>query len=386
MQETTTFDFDAAVIRHGTSSAKWDKYRGKDIIPMWVADMDFRSPPAIVKALHKRIDHGIFGYTLPPAELNDAVATMLETEYGWKIKTKWLIWLPGLVTGLNVSCRAVGKEGDDVLTAVPVYHPFLYAPANSGRNLAKVPLAEDEKRWHFDFNRIEEAITPRTRLFLLCNPHNPVGRVYTRKELATLAQACERHDIVICSDEIHCDLILDPDKGHIPTATLSPSIAERTITLMSSSKTFNIPGLCCAFAVIPNAELRRSFVRAMAGIVPMINALGYVATGVALRECSDWHHALLKYLRGNRDRVAQAVSQMPNLSMAPLEATYLAWIDVREAELKNPVKFFEDAGVGLQDGADFDGPGFVRLNFGCPRSLLDEALGRMKDALDKLPA
>jgi cystathionine beta-lyase len=386
MKDTTAFDFDTPVNRRGTSSAKWDKFRGKDIIPMWVADMDFKSPPAIVEALHKRIDHGVFGYTLPPSELNDAVVTMLAADYGWKVNAKWLVWLPGLVTGLNVACRAVGNDGDDVLTAVPVYHPFLYAPANSRRNLVQVSLAEDKKRWHFDFNRIEEAITSQTRLFLLCNPHNPVGRVYTRKELATLAQICEKHDIVICSDEIHCGLILDPDKPHIPTATLSPSIAERTITLMSSSKTFNIPGLCCAFAVIPNAELRRSFIRAMAGIVPMVNALGYVAAHVALRDCSDWHTALLKYLRANCDQVAQAVSQMPDLSMTPLEATYLAWIDVRDAELENPVKVFEDAGVGLQDGADFGGPGFVRLNFGCPRSILEEALGRMKVALDKLPA
>lgn len=384
MKANESFDFDTPVDRRSTSSAKWDKYQGKDIIPLWVADMDFRSPPAILQALHERIDHGVFGYTLPPAELNNAVVSMLEDEYGWKVKSKWLVWLPGLVTGFNAACRAVGNDGDDVITAVPVYHPFLSAPGNFGRNLIRVPLAEERNCWHFDFNRIEDAITPQTRLFMLCNPHNPVGRVFTRDELMALAEICQKHDIVICSDEIHCGLILDPEKHHIPAATLSPAIAERSITLMSPSKTFNTPGLCCAFAIIPNEELRRTYIRAMAGIVPMVNALGYVAALAAIRDWSGWQDALLEYLRGNRDLVARAVSQIPRISMAPLEATYLAWIDVRAAGLKNPIKTLEEAGIGLQDGADFDGPGFVRLNFGCPRATLEKALQRMKTALGKL--
>jgi cystathionine beta-lyase len=223
-------------------------------------------------------------------------------------------------------------------------------------------------------------------LFLLCSPHNPVGRVFSREELTTLAQICEKHDIIICSDEIHCDLILDPEKSHIPTASLSPSIAERTITLMSASKTFNIPGLGCAFAVIPDRALRKRFLGAMAGIVPHVNVLGYVATLAAFRDCADWHAALLDYLRANRDFVADAVSQMPNLTMAPPEATYLAWIDVRATGIENPIEFFEAGGIGMQDGADFDGPGFVRLNFGCPRKTLEEALQRMATALESLEA
>jgi cystathionine beta-lyase len=386
MKNDYSFDFDTAVNRRGTASAKWDKYRGKDIIPLWVADMDFKSPAAITHALHERIDHGVFGYTLPSTELNEVVVSMLNDQYGWEIETKWLVWLPGLVTGFNAACRAAGNDGDDVMTAVPVYHPFLSAPANFNRRLIKVPLREKNRRWYFDFDRIEDSITPQTRLFMLCNPHNPIGRVFTREELSTLAQICERHDILICSDEIHCDLILDPGKSHIPTATLSPSIAERTITLMSPSKTFNTPGLGCAFAVIPNQALRKRFIRAMAGIVPHVNALGYVATLVAFRDCADWHAALLDYLRANRDFVADAISRMPNLSMAPLEATYLAWIDVRAAAINNPIAVFEAAGIGLQDGADFDGPGFVRLNFGCPRETLEEALHRMATALGKLKA
>lgn len=386
MKKDHSFDFDTPIDRRGTDSAKWDKYKGRDIIPLWVADMDFKSPPAVRQALHARIDHGVFGYTLPPAELNDVVVAMLNDQYGWKIETRWIVWLPGLVTAFNAACRAVGEAGDDVMTTVPVYHPFLSAPANFKRRLIKVPLREEQQRWYFNFDRIEDSVTPRTRLFMLCSPHNPVGRVFSRQELTSLAQICERHDMIICSDEIHCGLILDPGKSHIPTASLSPSIADRTITLMSASKTFNTPGLSCAFAVISNRALRKRFIRATAGIVPHVNALGYVATLTAFRDCADWHAALLDYLRRNHDLVAGAISHMPYLSMAPLEATYLAWIDVRRAAIRNPIKFFEAGGIGMQDGADFDGPGFVRLNFGCPRETLQEALRRMAGAMDKLQA
>jgi cystathionine beta-lyase len=383
LKKDTCFDFSIPVDRRDTASMKWDKYKGKDIIPLWVADMDFCSPPAVIEALHQRIAHGVFGYTIPPESLNAAVVKMLQSDYGWAIDPQWLVWLPGLVTGLNVACRAVGEDNDGVMTALPVYPPFLSAPANSRRHLVKVPLQEKDNRWSFDFDRFESAITPDTRLFLLCNPHNPVGRIFTRDELTDLAMICEKHDIVICSDEIHCGLLLDEDKTHLPTATLGPEVAQRTITLMSPSKTFNLPGLGCAFAVISNEKLRRQFIKAASGIVPLVNALGFAAAEAAYRDCADWHTELLEYLRGNRDTVARAVGKMPLLSMAPAEATYLAWIDVRSADLPDPVRFFEDAGVGLQDGVEFDGPGFVRLNFGCQRPLLEEALDRMKSAMEK---
>jgi cystathionine beta-lyase len=376
------FDFDTPVERRATASLKWDKYSNRDIIPLWVADMDFQSPPAVIRALQQRVADGVFGYTIAPQELNDVVVVLLKNLYGWEIEPEWLIWLPGLVTGLNVVCRALGEEGDDVMTAVPAYPPFLTAPDHFRRNLIKVPLEEKNNRWQFDFDRLEKSITAKTRVFILCNPHNPVGRVYTRDELETLAAICKKHDIVICSDEIHCGLILDKDKPHIPTASLESETAARTITLMAASKTFNLPGLGCAFAVIGEKNLRRRFKEAMAGIVPMANALGYTATRVAFEDCSDWHEALLDYLRGNRDTVQEAVNRMPHLSMAPVEATYLAWIDIRAAGIRNPTAFFEDAGVGLQDGIEFDGPGFVRLNFGCSRSLLEEALQRMAGALE----
>ena len=383
MKKDTCIDFSMPVERWNTASMKWDKYKGRDIIPLWVADMDFCSPPAVIEALQQRIAHGVFGYTLPPESLNTIVVKMLYADYGWEVEPQWLVWLPGLVTGLNVACRAVGKDDDDVMTAVPVYPPFLSAPQYSRRHLVKVPLREKNNRWTFDFDLFESTITPDTRLFLLCNPHNPVGRVFTRDELTALAMICQKHNIIICSDEIHCGLLLDEDKIHLPTSTLDPDVAKRTITLMSPSKTFNLPGLGCAFAVISDEKLRRRFVQAKSGIVPLVNALGFAAAEAAYRDCADWHAGLLEYLRGNRDTVAQAIADMPLLSMAPLEATYLAWIDVRSANLANPVQFFEDAGAGLQDGIEFDGPGFVRLNFGCQRPLLEEALNRMKSAMDK---
>jgi cystathionine beta-lyase len=380
----TCFDFSMPVDRRDTASMKWDKYRGKDVIPLWVADMDFCSPPAVIEALHQRIAHGVFGYSLPPESLNTTVVKMLESDYGWAIEPQWLVWLPGLVTGLNVACRAVGQDNDSVMTAVPVYPPFLTAPANSRRHLVKVPLQGEDYGWTFDFDRLEKAITADTRLFLLCNPHNPVGRIFTHEELNKLAMICEKHDIIICSDEIHCGLLLDEDKTHLPTATLGQEVAQRTITLMSPSKTFNLPGLGCAFAVISNEKLRRQFIKAASGIVPLVNALGFVAAEAVYRDCAGWHTELLKYLRGNRDTVAHAVGEMPLLSMTPPEATYLAWIDIRSADLPDAVRFFEDAGVGLQDGVEFDGPGFMRLNFGCQRALLEEALDRMKSAIGKL--
>lgn len=383
MDKDTCFDFSIPVERRNTASVKWDKYKGRDIIPLWVADMDFCSPPAVIEALQQRIAHGVFGYTVAPESLKTIVVEKLAADFSWSIQPEWLVWLPGVVTGFNLACRAVGEDNDDVMTAVPVYPYFLSAPQNSRRRLIKVPLQETNNHWTLDFDLLEKAITPNTRLFILCNPHNPVGRVFSRDELNTLAAVCEKHDMVICSDEIHCDLILDSEKIHIPTATLDAAIAERTITLMSPSKTFNLPGLGCAFAVISEKKLRRRFINAMAGIVPHVNALGYAAAEAAYRDCVDWHAALLEYLRGNRDTVARAIADMPKLSVAPVEATYLAWIDVRAADLPDPVRFFEDAGVGLQDGIEFGGPGFVRLNFGCQRPLLQEALDRMKKAMDK---
>ncbi len=373
-------DFDQIIDRSGTSSEKWERYRNRDVIPLWVADMDFRSPQAVIDALHARVGHGVFGYTLPPGELHDVVRRMLRQDFDWKVGHDWIVWLPGLVAGLNLACRAVGGEGDEVLVPIPVYPPFMSAPRHGRRTAVTVPLSVRSGRRTFDFEALERAVTRRTRLLLLCNPHNPVGRAYDREELDQVARLCERYDLVICSDEIHSGLLLDTDRRHIPIATISPETACRTITLMAPSKTFNIPGLGCAFAVVPDPELRSRFIEAMAGTVPPVNTLGYTAALAAYCHGDAWQRELLTYLRGNRDLVAQEIALMPGLSMDRVEATYLAWIDARETGLDDPSAFFEQAGVGLSDGALFGGAGFVRLNFGCPRPLLREALGRMRRA------
>lgn len=381
MTAAPLFDFDIPIDRGNSGSEKWDRYQGRDIIPLWVADMDFRSPPAVIEALHERVSHGIFGYTHPPKELTTAVIDHLLRDFGWRAEPEWIVWLPGLVCGLNVLCRAVGNMGDAVATFLPVYPPFLSAPPLSQRSLITAHLHLQDDRWVADTEALERAITPQTRLLLLCSPHNPVGRVWSREELLRFAEVAERHDLVIGSDEIHAGLVLDTDKRHCPIAAISPEIARRTITLLAPSKTYNIPGLGCSFAVISDTGLRRNFQKAMGRIVPHVNLLGYTAALAAYRDGETWRRELVAYLRGNRDLLTEEISRMPGLSMTPVEATYLAWIDARGTGIEQPGRFFEEAGVGLSDGSDFGAPGFIRLNFGCRRELLCEALGRMETAL-----
>lgn len=375
------FDFDHPPDRRGSDSVKWGRYAGRDVLPMWVADMDFAAPPCVIEALRERVEHGVFGYGTPTMSLAGAVVEALQRDHGWSIDPDWLVWLPGLVSALNIVCRAVGEAGDEVLTATPVYPPFLSAPCYSGRRVTTVDLRRSDKRWTWDPGRLERAITPRSRLLMLCNPHNPVGRVFSREELTSIAQTAERHDLVICSDEIHCGLVLDKQLQHLPIAMLDNATAERTITLMAPSKTWNIPGLGCAFAVVANPRLRRQMLDAMHGIVPHANVLGLAATEAAYRHGDPWRRELLEYLRGNAECVERAIAAIPGLSTWPVEATCLAWIDARPLALRDPVRFFEDAGVGLSNGADFGAPGYVRLNFGCARSVLEVALRRIHDAV-----
>lgn len=381
---TQKYDFDEIIDRRGTASEKWDKYRERDIIPLWVADMDFRSAPEIIDALHERVSHGVFGYTAPPEGLAQAVIESLQEEFGWQVQKEWITWLPGLVTGLNVACRAVGEPGDDIITFTPVYPPFMSAPPLSGRNVVKVALSCEDGRWGLDLDALERSVTSRTSQLLLCSPHNPVGRVWTLQELTALADFAARRDLVICSDEIHAGLVLQEGVRHIPIATLSPETSRRTITLLAPSKTFNVPGLGCSFAVISDDTLRRAFRKAMGRIVPHVNLLGYTAAEAAYRHGEEWRRELIGYLRGNSDLVAREAATMPGLKAFPVEATYLAWMDVRETGIEDPVRFFEEAGVGLSGGADFGLPGYVRLNFGCRRALLAEALRRMRVALEGL--
>ena len=369
------YDFDEPVDRRATASDKWDRYAGRDVLPLWVADMDFRAPPPVLEALHRRVEHGVFGYTNPSTELVETTIDMLATHYAWQVEPDWLVWLPGLVPGLHIAARSAGGPGDAVATFTPIYPPFLAAPGRADRVRIDVPLAGPCGT--IDFDELERAVAPNTRMLMLCNPQNPTGRVYRRDELEALVEFCQRRDLVLCSDEIHCGLILEPGLQHVPVASLDPEFARQTITLLAPSKTYNIAGLGCSLAVIPDPALRRRFREVRAGFVPGVNTLGLTAALAAWRDCADWHAALIEYLRGNRARVVEAVEAHPGLSMTRPEATYLAWIDARALNARDPAAASEAAGLGLSDGRDFGAPGFLRLNFGCPRATLDQALERL---------
>ena len=376
--------FDDVPVRVGTNSLKWAKYESKDIIPLWVADMDFRSPPSVVTAAQDLSSTGSFGYGICPPTLYKTVSARCESLYGWTINENWINWLPGMVCGLNVACRVFEKESSQVITNTPVYPPFLYAPGNFGLTSTQVPMLLEDNRFTIDFDALYKLETSRGDLFMLCHPHNPVGTSFTREELEKLGKYIIDRELFICSDEIHCDLILDPAKKHIPFASLSEPIADRTITLMAPSKTFNLPGFGCSFSVISNNELRHRFKNAMKGIVPDPPAMGFNLAEVAYQDGDEWRERLINYLRCNRDFAFQEISGMQGLTPYSPEATYLLWIDARELPLDCPQAFFEGAGVGLSNGRDFGAPGFLRLNLGCTSELLRTAISRMQNAISNL--
>jgi len=376
-------NFDQPIDRSASCCIKWDRYAGRDVLPLWVADTDFQSPTEVLTALHQRVDHGVFGYTQPCQALIDEVVDFQKRTFDWEIDPSWLVWLPGLVSGLSVCCRAFAAPGEAVLTSTPIYPPFLKCPGAMERELQTAPLALTGGRWEFDWDAFRAAMDDRTRLYLFCAPHNPCGRLWERGELEELAAVCAERDLVICSDEIHNQLLLDQGQ-HIPLATLSPEVAARTVTLMAPSKTYNIAGLACSYAIIPDAELRRRFVAAAAMIVPHPNLMGYAAALAAYRHGGEWLEAQLDYLREARDMVQAAVDDLPGVSMTHIEATYLAWIDCRELGLERTAEYFEDFGLGFQAGREFGLPGFVRWNLGTTHANTREAIARFRRAIEAL--
>jgi cystathionine beta-lyase len=381
-------DFDRVIERRGTGSSKWSKYPA-DVLPLWVADMDFPSPEPVVRALRERVDHGVYGYgpQLEVTELSEVFADRLQKRYGWRVSPEALVMIPGVIPGFNVACRMLASPGEGIAMQTPLYPPLLRVPGNIGLRFDEVPLARDTGgRYSVDLEAFGAAIQPDTRIFLLCNPHNPVGRVFTREELAGIAEVCLRRGLAIVSDEIHCDLVFSGHR-HLPIASLDPAIADRTITLMAPSKTFNLAGLKCSLAIIPDQALRERFVAARLDLVQTTNILGYTAALAAYRDGQPWLDDLLRYLEGNRDALDRYVrGNLPGLSMVAPEGTYLAWLDCRAARLpgNDPFTFFLERGkVAFNDGAAFGtrGQGFVRLNFGCPRVLLEQGLERMREAL-----
>jgi cystathionine beta-lyase len=380
----TPFDFDRIPARRDSDSNKWRKFP-PDVLPLWVADMDFASPPAVVAALRARVEHGFFGYLTEQPELREVVAERVTKRYGWRVTPEAVMPVPGVIAGFNLAIRALTTPGDGLLVQTPVYPPILRAAGNHGLTRDGHPLTRGaDGRYTVDAHTFAGAIQPRTRAFLLCNPHNPVGRLFERRELEAMAETCLRRDLWIIADEIHGDLLFD-GRQHVPMATLAPEVEQRTITLLAPSKTFNVPGLKCAAAVVPNPALRERLTAAVSDLVPKLNVLGHTAAVAAYREGDAWLEALLRYLEANRDFLVREVrARLPGVRVAAPDATYLAWLDCRETGLDDPYAFFlERARVALNDGRTFGpgGEGFVRLNFGCPRALLAEAVARMAVAL-----
>jgi len=381
------YEFDTVRERKGSDSSKWKKY-GDEVLPLWVADMDFISAEPILRALHQRLDHGFLGYTRPTPELCNTIQERLKRLYDWKIRDEELFFLPGLVTGLNLSFQAYAGLGEGVLVQPPVYPHFVKDPVIHGRSLVDPPLVRNGASYEIDFDAFARAITDRTRIFILCNPHNPVGRVYSQRELEKMAEICLSYGLIICSDEIHCDLLY-PGSRHVPIASISPEVAARTVTLMAPSKTYNLAGLSCGFAIIQNSELQEIWKKTSQGIIPGVNIMGHVAALAAYREGQEWLDQVLAYLQNNRDFLARYVAEkLPGLGMMAMEGTYLAWLDCKDAGIPgSPFDFFlKEAKVALSDGAEFGrgGEGFVRLNFACPRKTLTEALDRMAAALKSI--
>jgi cysteine-S-conjugate beta-lyase len=381
--------FDIIIDRQSSESEKW-RHFDKDVLPLWVADMDFCSPEPVLQALRARVEHGVYGYGGDPKELRSVIVDRLQTRYNWSVAPEAIVFLSGVVPGFNVACRTFASPGDAVLVQPPVYPPIMHTHAQAGLSNSEAPLAvHADGTYSVDLDVFEQAITDRTRIFLLCNPHNPVGRVFTRSELMGMAEICLRHNVMICSDEIHCDIVFEGK--HVPIASLSPEIEQQTVTLMAPSKTFNIAGLKLAFAVIPNAEMRKTYCAMQRPLVGGASILAEVAALAAYRDSQDWLDQALAYLQANRDYVVDYVqANMPTLSVNRPQATFLSWIDCRRAGIPiTPCEFFIAEGrVALNDGASFGpgGAGFVRLNFGCPRATLTEALERMRKALASLHA
>lgn len=374
-------DFDAPVERRGTASIKWDRYGARDVLPLWVADMDFQVPPAVTAALARRVEHGIYGYTHAPTGIVAAFQHYTQHRFGWQVEPEWLVWLPGAVAALHVACRLLAP-GDQVAVATPVYPPFREAPAHMQRGCIEVPLVyAADGRAQRDLDGFARAFAAGARLAFLCNPQNPTGQVADRDELAAFAERVLAHDVTVVSDELHADLVLDPARRHQPLAALSPAIAARTITLLAPSKTFNLAGLGLTCAVIPDAGLRQRFRSAAAGILPLVTTLAWVAGEAAWREGWDWHAQLIDSLRANRDFVAARLAALPRVRARPPEATYLYWLDLSDYGFPNAARQLEAHGLGVWDGADFGAPGHVRLNFACPRATLAAGLDRLGAAL-----
>jgi cysteine-S-conjugate beta-lyase len=387
----STYNFDNIIDRENTNCYKYD-FRVKlfgdpSVTPMWVADMDYKTPEFVVDALKKRLSHEILGYTYIPDSLYQSIIDWLDTNHQWKVNKEWISFTPGVVPAFNIALLAFTNPGDKVIIQPPVYHPFFYAVNDHNRQLVRNPLQLKNGRYCMDFDLLKSQIDEKVRMFILCSPHNPTGNVWKKDELKTLADICIKNNILIISDEIHADLVYIGNK-HIPLASISPEIADNVITLMAASKTFNFAGLSTSYYIASNKKLFDQYKQAVAKLhIAECNIFGLVATEAAYRYGQKWHRELLNYLQGNINLAEKFINnELQPIELIHPEATFLLWVDFRktgleEKELKKIL--VEKAKVGLSEGTIFgeEGNGFQRINIGCPRHVLQQSLERIKLAL-----
>lgn len=380
------YDFDKATDRHNTGSLKWDNcdtYDGIEVLPMWVADMDFESPKEIISAMAERVEHGIFGYTPVSESYYNAVIDWMKRRHNWEIMKDWIITLPGVVPAVSLAVLAFTGPGEKVVVQSPVYHPFYKNITDNGREVIENPLRQEGDRYVMDYQNLEEQIDDRVRMIILCSPHNPVGRVWEERELIRLTEICQENNILIVSDEIHSDLILEGYR-HTPTAALPGEVSRNIVTCTSASKTFNLAGLGCANVIISNRDLFDQYSSLCKNLwIDKPNIFGLVGSEAGYRHGEGWLDQLLLYIKGNYDFLVSTVGEyLPEISITLLEGTYLAWLDFRETGLadKDLEGFLKrEAKVWFDNGHKFGtgGEGFQRINLACPRKTLEEGLTRV---------
>lgn len=389
------FNFDEIIDRKNSNCIKYDAMKqfinaNEDAIPMWVADMDFKAASCITEAIQKKLDHGVFGYGIKPPAFYNSITNWIKKRHDWKIENEWISFSPGVVAGFTIAIQQFTKPGDKIIIQPPVYFPFSYSINDTGRQLVNNPLKLENGRLQIDFADLEKKITPEVKMLLLCNPHNPGGSVWKKEELKKLSEICIKNNILVVSDEIHADVVFAPNK-HIPYASISEEAAQQSITVMSHSKTFNVAGLTTSYVIIPNKHLLLDYNRALN--IPhlgMGNIFGTEVLIAAYQKGEDWLEQLLSYLDKNTEFVVDFFkNKLPEFEVIIPESTFLIWIDCRKmgwnAEEITDF-FFNKANVAVNEGSIFGsgGEGFIRLNVGCPLSIVEKALNQIKEAYDKL--
>ena len=382
------YNFDQIIDRRGTDALKIDAvpsiWGRDDLMPLWVADMDFATPPFIVEALRRRLDHEVIGYTVRTPQWASSIVAWQQSRYGWEIQPEWLNFVPGIVPGIAFVTSCFTEPGDTVLIQPPVYHPYIHVPTNLGRTLRRNRLDLVDGQYQIDFERFERDVRG-CKLFLLCHPHNPGGRVWTEEELCRIAEICHREGVIVVSDEIHADLTLPPYR-HVPFAKVSAVAAECSITLMSPSKAFNMAGLTSSYSIISNEALRERFHRHLEhSELNLGHAFAFIGVAAAYSHGTEWLDQMLAYVQGNIDYMEQYLAtSLPQVGMIRPQASYLVFLDFRKLGLPQPELnklIVEKARLALNDGAMFEGEGFMRLNAASPRSVIEEAMHRLSDAL-----